>query len=408
MTDRTVDDGSSGRFGVVIVGAGSGTRLGGVDKAFMQLERRALIGHAVDAFEGVSEVDEIVLVVGAHRIADARRLASTSRWRKVVAVVAGGDTRHHSVIAGISALGECEWIAIHDAARPLVTAEIIRSGLASARSHGAAVAAIPVRDTIKRSLGQPALIEGTVDRTGLWAAQTPQVFRASVLAEAYQRVGDQASAYTDDAGIVEAAGLPVAIFPGSVGNLKVTLQDDLPVATALLRARGPGRVSRASERATPSIRVGIGYDIHRLDKGRTFILGGVVIAHETGFAGHSDGDVLAHAIIDALLGAAGLGDIGTHFPPNDEAFRDADSMGLLRSAVHLAAASNFSPHQIDATIICENPRLAGHIPEMRYMLASCLGIGVDAVSIKAKTNEGLDAVGEGRAVAVHALVTLRG
>ena len=407
MTDLAVDAESSKRFGVVIVGAGSGTRLGGVDKAFMQLERRALIGHAVDAFEGVDEVDEIVLVVGAHRIADARRLASASRWRKVVSIVAGGDTRQQSVVAGIAALGECEWIAIHDAARPLVTAEIIRSGLFSARTHGAAIAAISVRDTLKRSLGEPALVEGTVDRTGLWAAQTPQVFRASVLSEAYKRVGDRASAYTDDAGIVEAAGFPVAIFPGSVGNLKITLEDDLPVATALLRARGPGRVSRARERASPSIRVGTGYDIHRLDAGRTFILGGVVIPHATGFVGHSDGDVLAHAIIDALLGAAGIGDIGTYFPPQDEAFRDADSMELLRKAVHLAAASNLSPHQVDATVICESPRLARHIPEMRRLVASSLGIGVEAVNIKAKTNEGLDAVGEGRAVAVHALVTLR-
>lgn len=407
MTDLAVDEEPSGRFGVVIVGAGSGTRLGGVDKAFMLLGRRALIGHSVDAFESVNEVDEIVLVVGAHRIADARRLASARRWRKVVAVVAGGDTRQESVIAGISALGECEWIAIHDAARPLVTGEIIRSGLASARNHGAAVAAIPVRDTIKRSLGEPALIEGTVDRTGLWAAQTPQVFRASVLSEAYQRVGDRASAYTDDAGIVEASGFPVAIFPGSVGNLKVTLQDDLPVATALLRARGTGRVSRARELARPSLRVGTGYDIHRLDAGRTFILGGVVIPHTTGFVGHSDGDVLVHAIIDALLGAAGLGDIGTHFPPQDEAFRGANSMELLRRAVQLAAASNLSPHQVDATVICENPRLAMHIPEMRRSVASCLGIEVEAVNIKAKTNEGLDAVGEGRAVAVHALVTLQ-
>ena len=406
MIDLAVEAEASGRIGVVIVGAGSGTRLGGVDKAFMQLDGRALIGHAVDAFEGVDEVDEIVLVVGPHRIAEARKLSSESRWRKVFSVVAGGDTRQQSVVAGITALGECTLIAIHDAARPLVTAEIIRSGFASARSHGAAVAAIPVRDTLKRSVGQPLLVESTVDRAGLWAAQTPQVFRSSVLSKSYQLIGDRASEYTDDAGIVEAAGFPVAIFPGSVGNLKVTLRDDLPVATALLRARDSGRESRAREREVSQLRIGTGYDIHRLDTGRTFVLGGVVIPHTTGFVGHSDGDVLAHAVIDALLGAAGLGDIGSHFPPHDEAFRDADSMELLRRAVQLAAASNLHPLQVDATVICERPRLAAHLPEMCQRLASALGVGVETVNIKAKTNEGLDAVGEGRAVAVHALVTL--
>ncbi len=406
MADLAVDAQASGRIGVVIVGAGSGTRLGGVDKAFMQLERRPLLGHAVDAFESVDEVDEIVLVVGSHRIADAWELASTSDWRKVVAVVAGGDTRQRSVFSGMSALGNCDLIAIHDAARPLVTAEIVRNGIASARAHGAAVAAIPVRDTLKRSRGEQALVESTVDRTDLWAAQTPQVFRSSVLSEAYQLIGDRASEYTDDAGVVEAAGLPVAIFPGSVGNLKVTHPDDLPVATALLRARGSGHAPCAQEREAPSLRIGTGYDIHRLETGRKFILGGVAIPHMTGFVGHSDGDVLAHAVIDALLGAAGLGDIGSHFPPHDETFRGADSMELLRKAVGLVVASGLRPLRVDATVICERPKLAGDIPEMRRRLASTLGVGVEAVNIKAKTNEGLDAVGEGRAVAVHALATL--
>lgn len=226
-------------MGAIVVGAGSGQRLGGVEKAFVPLCGRPLLAYAVEAFEESADVHAICLVLSEASLARGVALVRDSGWRKIEAVVAGGRERQDSVMAGLRALATCEWVLVHDAARPLLTPEIIGRGLAAARETGASVAATPVRDTLKRVAGGESAprVAHTVDRAALWAAQTPQVFRAAVLRRAFAEAGERAAAFTDDASLVEAMGHPVAVFHGGSHNVKVTFPEDLALVEALLRAR---------------------------------------------------------------------------------------------------------------------------------------------------------------------------
>ena len=397
-------DARSARLGVVIVGAGTGTRLGGVDKAFLSLNGAPMLSYSVAAFEAHDTVDAIVLVVSAARIRETHDLVRRNGWRKVVAVVAGGTTRQQSVEHGLQSLPTVALVAIHDAARPLVSQAVISRGVEAARRFGAGVAAIPVRDTLKRVGADGVTVASTVDRADLWAAQTPQVFRLERLRAAYEAVGDRAHVFTDDAGIVEAAGFPVVVFTGEQSLMKVTHADDLEVVEATMCSRGTPANASLTEQS--SLRVGTGYDIHRLEIGKPLVLGGVHVPHEVGCVGHSDGDALAHAVIDALLGASGLGDIGRHFPSGEDRFRGADSIQLLRTAVERIRGAGFVPLNIDATVVIERPRLASFVDQMATRIATAAGIGRSKVSVKAKSNEGLGAVGRGEAVAVHAVASV--
>ncbi|HET7768986.1 MAG TPA: 2-C-methyl-D-erythritol 4-phosphate cytidylyltransferase [Chloroflexota bacterium] len=225
--------------GAIVVGAGGGRRLGGIEKAFMELAGRPLIAHCVAVLERSAEVDAICLVVSAESVGKARALSERDGWRKVRAIVPGGAERQDSVRAGLDALAECEWVLVHDAARPLLNEALITVGLTTARRTGAAIAATPVRDTLKRAAGSgdfPEVSE-TVDRAGLWAAQTPQIFRAALLRDAFARVGPRAAQLTDDAAVVQAAGHRVALYPGDPQNVKVTLPEDVPLVEALLAWR---------------------------------------------------------------------------------------------------------------------------------------------------------------------------
>jgi 2-C-methyl-D-erythritol 4-phosphate cytidylyltransferase / 2-C-methyl-D-erythritol 2,4-cyclodiphosphate synthase len=287
-------------------------------------------------------------------------------------------------------------VVIHDGARPLAEPELFDRCAAAAAESGAAIAATPVADTLKRVA--EGAIAGTVDRAGLWAAQTPQAFRLESLRRAM--AANSGETVTDEARLCEVAGLPVSVVPASPANLKVTHAEDIPVADALLRARhgSPPRVG--------PVRTGIGYDAHRFASGRRLVLGGVEIAHDRGLEGHSDADVLLHAIADAVLGAASLGDIGQHFPPSDERFRDADSQYLLREVARLAREAGWAPGNIDATVLAEAPRIGPHVPLMRERIASCLGLSPGAVSVKATTNEGMGSIGRGEGIAALATATL--
>ena len=230
----------SERTGAIVVGAGRGRRMGGVEKAFLPLRGKPLLAYSVAVFEALAEVHEICLVVSYGSVGRAQTLARELGWSKVTAVVPGGAQRQDSVCAGLTALESCEWVLVHDAARPLLTADVVRRGLDAARETGAAVAAIPVRDTLKRTDrdGAGRDILETVDRSALWAAQTPQVFRADVLRAAFETVGTAAAAtLTDDGAVVQAAGRRVVIFDGDPANLKLTLPEDLPIVEALLAYR---------------------------------------------------------------------------------------------------------------------------------------------------------------------------
>ena len=229
----------TGRTGAIVVGAGGGKRLGGIEKAFLELAGRPLIAHSVEVLERSRDVDSICLVVAAESVPRAQDLGAARGWKKVSAVVSGGSERQDSVRAGLDALTDCEWVLVHDAARPMLTEQLIAAGLAAARRTGAAIAATPVRDTLKRASGPTDYpdVEGTVDRTGLWAAQTPQVFRAALLREAFGTVGDDAAHLTDDAAVVQAAGHRVSLYPGDAQNVKLTLPEDVALIEALLEWR---------------------------------------------------------------------------------------------------------------------------------------------------------------------------
>jgi 2-C-methyl-D-erythritol 4-phosphate cytidylyltransferase/2-C-methyl-D-erythritol 2,4-cyclodiphosphate synthase len=306
----------------------------------------------------------------------------------------GGATRQATVRNALAHLPDgVRLVAVHDAARPLVSPALLERLVATALQHGTAVPALPVQDTLKRS-DDGRTVQATVAREGLYRVQTPQVFRADWLINAHRRAAEEGfEQATDDAQLLERAGYPVHLVDGDPRNLKLTTPDDL----SLLRLyAGEGALTRT----------GIGYDIHQLTEGRTLMLGGVAIDYPYGLQGHSDADVVLHAISDALLGAAALGDIGQHFPNSDPRWKDAPSLTLLQQVRTLLTQHGWQPLHIDAMALAEAPKLAPYIPEMRQRIAHTLGILPEQVSIKATTNEGMDAVGARRAIACYAVAAI--
>ncbi len=399
----------NGSVAAIVVGAGQGRRMGGMDKAFLPLLERPLLAYAVDALEACPQVGEIALVVSAALAERCRQVVQAAGWQKVSAICAGGAVRAASVRAGLAAVKGAEWVLIHDAARPLLTPALVASGLAAAAGAVAAIAAVPVRDTIKR-VRPDHTVAHTVDRSQLWAAQTPQIFRRDTLAAAFRRAGAAADDYTDEGVLLESQGIAVRLFPGDPANIKVTVPADVEVAAALLTSSG--RATDHRPLTTPdeplATRVGTGYDIHRLVPGRRLVLGGVALEHPEGkgLAGHSDADVVTHAIMDALLGAAGLPDIGQLFPNTDPAYRGVSSLELLRTVADKVRTQGWRIQNLDATVVAEAPRLATHLPAMCQALAAALMLCTSQINIKATSNEGVDAVGRGKAIAAHAIALL--
>lgn len=386
------------RVGALILAAGRSSRLG-ADKAFLSLGGRPALAYSLDAFEGCEAVDDVVVVLSQANWARGEALLRQGPWTKVRALCLGGPRRQDSVAAGLSQLPPGEWVVVHDAARPFVTPQLIGEGLRQARQHGAAVAAVPVKDTIK-IVGPDGKVRATPDRSSLWAAQTPQIFRRDWLAQAHREAQGDA---TDDAVLLEERGHAVVVYPGDPANIKLTAPEDWALAEMLLRRRQGRGVPRPGE---TSFRIGTGYDVHRLAEGRRLVLGGVKIPHPLGLAGHSDADVLLHALMDALLGAAGLGDIGQHFPPSDQRYKDASSLRLLAQVGEMLAAQGWRVVNVDATVVAEAPRLGPFIGEMRRRIAQTLGIEPEAVSLKATTAEGLGPIGRGEGLEAHAIALL--
>ena len=299
-------------------------------------------------------------------------------------LVTGGETRTATVARCLERLpGTVTHVVVHDGARPFATADLIARVMASAEVDGAACAAIPVVDALHRADSE-GRIAASPERSDLWRAQTPQAFRRDLLERAHR--GGQVAA--DDAALVAASGWPVRLIRGEEGNVKLTFPEDLRLG---------GGVSTA---------VGFGADVHRLVEGRALVLGGVRIPCERGLLGHSDADVLCHAMADAVLGAAGLGDIGQHFPPGDPAYAGADSLVLLRRCCALARDAGWRPLQADGLITAERPRLAPHVPAMRQALAAALGVPAARVNVKAGTAEGMGALGRGEGIGAQAVVLL--
>ncbi|HEY1252043.1 MAG TPA: 2-C-methyl-D-erythritol 2,4-cyclodiphosphate synthase [Thermoanaerobaculia bacterium] len=374
---------------LLIVAAGSGTRLGrATPKALVPLANRPLLAWTLDAVSPVG-AERLVVAAPPDRLEEVRAIVG-ARGR----VVAGGETRSASVRAGVQALAPAEddVVGIHDAARPLVSAAEFEIVLAAAERVGAAIAATPVVDTIKRVA--EGRILSTVDRGDLLCAATPQAFRGGVLRRALA-AGDA----TDEAALCEALGIPVETVPVSRLSFKITAPEDLELAEAILAGRG-----REEERSMT--RVGIGFDAHPFASGRPLRLGGVVIPHDAGLQGHSDGDALLHALTDAILGAAALGTIGDQFPPSDPKWKDADSAVFVRRARELAAERGLAVGNVDAVVIAESPRIAPHAAAIRERVAALLGVEDGAVSVRGTSTNGLGFTGRKDGIAAVVVLLL--
>ncbi len=380
--------------GAIVLAAGSSRRMGGGDKLLAPLLGRPVLRWTLDAFERCDAVDQLVVVTSAANRAEIAALCQGIQ--KLRALVLGGRERQDSVAHGLTALASVEIVAVHDGARPLVTGETIARGIELARQSGAAIAGGPVTDTIKM-VDEDQRISSTPDRSRLRAAATPQTFRRELLIQAHKAARRDGALATDDAGLVERIGLPVTVYDSGAPNPKITTRDDLTIAGALLAAR---------EGAATTTRSGIGIDTHRFASGRPLILGGVRIPDHDGLGGHSDADALTHAIIDALLGAAGLGDIGAHFAPGDPAWAGADSIMMLELVVAKLAESGAKPASVDATVIAERPRLRPWVAAMRERLAPALDLSPEFVNVKATTAEGMGALGRAEGIAVHAVASV--
>jgi 2-C-methyl-D-erythritol 4-phosphate cytidylyltransferase/2-C-methyl-D-erythritol 2,4-cyclodiphosphate synthase len=380
-----------------VAAGGRGERLGaGVPKQLLTIGGESILRRSVRLFAEHARVDEVVVVLPPDLAANVP--ADLDLPGKPLVVVAGGARRQDSVRNGFDAVRDrADIVVVHDAARPFASADLISRTIDAAVESGAALAAFAASDTVKLAGAAggtgPLVVERTVPRERVFLAQTPQAFRADVLAAAID-AGRADAVATDEAALAEAAGFPVRIVVGEATNLKITTMTDLRAAEAIA-----GR-----DRASARMRVGTGYDLHRLVEGRPLVLGGVTVPSGKGLAGHSDADVLAHAITDAVLGAVARGDIGRHFPDTDPQWKGASSMAMLAHAVTLAGEAGFDIVNVDAVVIAERPKLAPHLEAIRASLAAVLGVETSRVSVKGKTNEGVDAIGRGDAMAVHAVV----
>lgn len=376
----------------LIAAGGRGLRFGSaLPKQFLSLGGRSILERSVDAFRHSDVIDDVVVALPPE-LAESPP-PSLLVGGKRIEIVAGGARRQDSVANAFArVVNRADIVVIHDAARPFVTDETIRRTVAAAAESGAAIAALPALDTVKRA-GANGVVTATLPREEIYLAQTPQAFRTSVLREALALRSDA----TDEATLAEQAGHLVQIVEGDSRNLKITTPADLAMAERLLGLSGA---------AIATMRIGNGYDLHRLVADRQLILGGVTIPFEKGLLGHSDADVICHAVTDAVLGAAGAGDVGRHFPDTDPAWKGANSLDLLRKAMALVKTAGYGVVNVDVVVIAQRPKLVPYIDAIRANLAGALACDASQISVKGKTNEGVDSMGAGESIAVHAVALL--
>jgi 2-C-methyl-D-erythritol 4-phosphate cytidylyltransferase/2-C-methyl-D-erythritol 2,4-cyclodiphosphate synthase len=397
------------RVTAIIAAGGRGARLGATEpKQLLAIGGRTILERSVTALLSHPSVTEVIVALPQDLARNPPTFLRDSA--KPLRVVAGGARRQDSVANAFRAASEqSDIIVIHDAARPFASADLIARTIAAAAESGAALAALPARDTVKRASGQAQAghhrnVAETLPRDTIFLAQTPQAFRRDILREALQSSDDA----TDEATLAERAGHEVRLVEGEASNIKITTRDDLTLAEAIARSTD-GSATDGVGRPAPARtgRAGTGYDLHRLVEGRPLVLGGVLIPADRGALGYSDADVVCHAATDAILGAVGLGDIGRHFPDSDPRWKGASSVDLLRRAAAMVAEHGFEVGNLDVTVVLEAPKIRDYIDAMRQEVAKALAIDVSRVSIKGKTNEGVDAVGRGEAIAAHAIAMVR-
>ena len=400
-----MSDSSSPRFFALIPCAGAGLRAGGrvlnLPKQYQTIAGKPMVLHTLDAFAAVTRIAKTVVVVSPDDVA----FASLNSDADVLPC--GGATRAETVKNGLQAIldmgcGPMDWVLVHDAARCLVTPEQINH-LIDECQHDAVggLLASPIADTLKSSDGSSdSHVNGTVDRAGKWAAQTPQMFRIGSLQAALDKALEAGMPVTDESSALESIGLAPKLVKASSQNFKVTYPEDFALAEAILNSRKTHMTS------TPTFRIGEGWDTHQLVEGRPLVLGGVTIPFSKGLLGHSDADALCHAITDALLGAAALGDIGKHFPDTDPRYKGADSIELLKHTAALVRESGWQIGNVDSTVIAQAPKLAPFIDTLRKNLSEALGLEIAQVNVKAKTAEKMGPVGEGLAMEARAVAML--
>jgi len=383
----------------IIAAAGEGKRLGaGVPKQLLDVGGRTILERSIGAFVGHDRVDDVIVVLPPALVREPPAwLTTKSVPAMAVRIVAGGARRQDSVANAFDSVAlDSDVVLIHDAARPFVSADLISRAIDAAAEHGAAIAALPARDTVKRveRSGSARVIAATIPRDTIYLAQTPQAFRRDVLRDAVA-VGRSGVEATDEAMLAEHAGHAVHVVDGDPANVKITTNDDLELAR------------RGAAAASATVRIGTGYDLHRLVDGRPLVIGGVTVPSDRGAFGHSDADVVCHAVTDAILGAAGAGNIGQRYPDTDARWKDASSIELLRDSVRHVLAAGFAVENVDVSVLLERPKIAPFIAAIQARVAAVLGVEPPRVSVKGKTNEGLDAIGRGEAIAAHAVALLR-
>lgn len=403
------------RAAAVIPAAGRGQRLGGVvPKAFVELRGVPLLGFSLSAFDTAQTIGEIVIAVAPGQRERGHEVAREFVFGTPVRFAEGKKTRRDSVRSGLGHLVPAiEVVVVHDAARPFVSPQLIDECAQAAAEAGAITTACRVSDTLKRA--KDGVVQETPDRESLYFTHTPQAFRRELLQSAHDDERNRGASVTDDATLLERLGHPVRLVDSPDTNIKITTHFDIDLAVHLMET---GRVwvadvvankirERGGLSALPGeIRVGFGFDSHRFAAGRKLVLGGVEIEHDEGLLGHSDGDALCHSLCDAILGAASLGDIGILFPDTDPRLEGAFSLDLLRQVAALAAESGWEVSNLDATIIAQQPKLVAYHNMIREQVAQAVGVDPSRVSVKAKTAEGMDALGRGEGLAVHSVVLL--
>ena len=375
----------TGFSSAVIVAGGSGSRMGR-PKQMLPLGAKPVLVRTVEAFLQTPEIKEIVVVTPPENRAELQK-----RFPGIV-FADPGKTRLLSVKNGfLKTSAASQLVAVHDGARPLVEPAHISACLQAARQYGAAVLAVPVKDTVKVCEG--GFVQNTLDRAVLWAAQTPQCYRRPVLAEALEKFGQEEGA-TDESQLVEKLGIKVRVVPSSYKNNKITTPEDLIFAEALLEN-------------SVIYRTGFGFDLHRLEPGRKLFIGGAEIPHTKGFLGPSDGDLVLHALCDAVLGALCAGEIGILFPPTDESIKGISSVKIVKKVLEIVRARHAQIEHIDATIITQEPKIKPHYETVRKSLAEVFEMPLENVSFKSKSHEHVGEIGRGEAAMCHAVATLK-
>jgi 2-C-methyl-D-erythritol 4-phosphate cytidylyltransferase/2-C-methyl-D-erythritol 2,4-cyclodiphosphate synthase len=392
-------------FHVLIPCAGTGARIGGeVPKQFQKLHQQAIVLYSLNVFLNMPEIKTVWVGLSESIFHNQELMQVFPKHPKLRLCVTGGKTRALTVLNTLDHLLSQnsdvvladDWILVHDAARPGIQSKSVKELIdtVSKSNHAGGILALPLADTLKKASTDNGLTQSnsTVDRTGLWLAQTPQMFKINDLRESIYKSLEKSLDVTDEASAMENSGHSVLLVEGDFQNFKVTYPKDLKNMERLL--------------SKSLLKIGQGYDVHQLVEGRPLILGGITVPYEKGLLGHSDADALLHAIIDALLGAAGLGDIGQHFPDTDPAYHGADSGVLLQHAYTKVVHSGYELVNLDATIICQKPKLMPYLDAMKERIANLMDVNSQQINLKAKTNEGLGYLGEQLAIETQTTVLI--